>query len=100
MRRRSYGGVGPRRLTVVSGELDAFRHFTAQKRLPMRLVAQIHLEMCPRPLLQYSHPPRASHPLGELPQNVIAVFIREAFQIRLNDTPALVPDRALASTKN
>src|SRR5439155_140882 len=68
---------------------NAFWHFAPEKRCPVLLIPQIHLEANPLAVLENAHPPRPFDGVRELPKYVIPFFVRKAFSIRLKDAAYL-----------
>lgn len=83
------------RLCVKLSDLNTFRNIALQEGCPVLLVAQIHLEVQPRAVLQNSHPPTSLYRVRELPQDVIALLVRETFPVGLKDAASLREDRVL-----
>ena len=68
------------------------RHFTGEKGGAMIGVAEVHFEVEPGSFLQDAHVPGAGDGVGELPDDVKALFVGESFEIGLDDGVATLPD--------
>ncbi len=62
-------------------------------------IAEIHGEVMPGRILQNSHIPRAGYSVRELPHNVMAVFVGEAFKVGLKDRVAALPEMIAQGVK-
>src|SRR3954451_20091037 len=57
------------------------------ERFPVQLVAEVNLVGDPCPfLVEHCHPPRSRYFVGELPQDVEALLVRNPFTVRLLDS--------------
>lgn len=63
-------------------------------------IAQIHTEVVPGSVLKDTHIPRSRDRVGELPDDVVSVFIGESFKIGLNDGISALPQMRAQCVKH
>src|SRR6185312_14824100 len=69
-------------------DIGARRYFSAQERLAVLSIAELHFKAHPFSVAQDGHSPRPFHSIRELPEDAIPLFvIGESFTIRLNYSP-------------
>ena len=74
-------------------------NFSAEEGFAVVGVAEVHFEVVPGFVLKHGHVPCAGDSVGKLPDDVIAIFVGEAFEVGLDDGIASLPEKGAQGVK-